>query len=84
MYELESSLWVRVASMHMEGLAMRWLQSVDRRLKQASWDEFCGMIHDCFGRDQHEALIRLLFHIRQSGSVADYVERFSLLSVDCI
>jgi hypothetical protein len=32
-----------------------------------------------FIRDQHEALIPQLFHIRQSGSVADYVESFSLL-----
>jgi hypothetical protein len=37
------------------------------------------MIHDRFGRDQHEALIRQLFHIRQSGSVAKYVELFSAL-----
>jgi hypothetical protein len=48
MYQLESSLWVRVASMHMEGPATRWLQSVERKLKHASWDEFCGMIHDRF------------------------------------
>jgi hypothetical protein len=32
------------------------------------------MLLDHFGRDHHEALIRQLFHIRQSGSVAAYVE----------
>jgi hypothetical protein len=37
------------------------------------------MIHDCFGRDQHEALIRQLFHIKQSGAVAEYVKQFSAL-----
>jgi hypothetical protein len=36
------------------------------------------LIHDRFGRDQHKALIHQLFHIRQSGSVTDYVEKFSL------
>jgi hypothetical protein len=58
----------------MEGPAARWLQSAKRKLKHASWDEFCKMIHDRFGRDQHEALIRQLFHIRQNGSVVDYVD----------
>jgi hypothetical protein len=44
-----------------------------------SWDEFCGLIHDRFGREQHESLIRQLFHIRQNGSVPEYVEQFASL-----
>jgi hypothetical protein len=36
--------------------------------------EFCSMIHDRFDRDQHEALIRQLFHIRETEFVAEYVE----------
>jgi hypothetical protein len=41
---------------------------------------FCTMVHDRFGRDQHEALIRQLFHIRQLGTIAEYVEKFSTLA----
>jgi hypothetical protein len=37
------------------------------------------MIHVRFGRDQHEALIRQLFHINQAGSVSEYVQQFSTL-----
>jgi hypothetical protein len=37
------------------------------------------MIHDRFGHDQHEALIRQLFHIHRSGLVAEYIELFSAL-----
>jgi hypothetical protein len=65
--------------MHFEGKAHRWLQSVERKLRYMSWEEFCGLIHDRFGKEQHESLIRQLFHIRQSGSVADYVEQFASL-----
>jgi hypothetical protein len=79
MYGVESSLWIKVASMHLEGAAAHWFQSTKWRLCQASWDSFCTLIHDCFGRDQHEALIHQLFHISQTGIVADYVERFSAL-----
>jgi hypothetical protein len=76
MYEVESSLWIKVASMHLEGAAARWFQSAERRLRDASWTEFCAKVHDRFGRDQHEALIRQLFHIRQTSSVSEYVEQF--------
>jgi hypothetical protein len=37
MYEVEYSLWIRVASMHMEGVAVHWLQSMERRIQSASW-----------------------------------------------
>jgi hypothetical protein len=79
MYGVELSLWVQVASMHLEGLAARWLQSVERRLKHANWHEFCSLIHDRFGRDQHDALIHQLFHMRQEGFVTEYVDQFSAL-----
>jgi hypothetical protein len=36
-------------------------------------------LHDHFRREQQELLIRQLFHIKQNGTVADYVERFSQL-----
>jgi hypothetical protein len=36
-------------------------------------------VHDRFGRDQHEVLIRQLFHIKQIGYVAEYVEQFAQL-----
>jgi hypothetical protein len=65
--------------MHFEGAAAHWLQYVERCIASLGWNEFCSLLHDRFGRDQHEALIHQLFHIRQLGSVEDYVERFSVL-----
>lgn len=37
------------------------------------------MIHERFSRDQHELLLRQLFHIYQTSSVSDYVEKFTEL-----
>jgi hypothetical protein len=79
MYSVESSVWVKVVTMHFEGAAMRWLQSVDCKIHSASRSEVCSWIHDRFGRDQHESLIRQLFHIRQTSSVQDYIDRFTEL-----
>jgi hypothetical protein len=79
MYGVESTLWIKVASMHLEGHAARWFQSAEWRLLNANWSTFCAQIHDRFGRDQHEALIHQLFHIRQVGSVTEYGDQFSTL-----
>jgi hypothetical protein len=69
MYAVDSSVCVKVATMHFEGPIARWLQSVQRRVNSATWKELYMWIHERFGRDQHESLIRQLFHIRQSSTV---------------
>jgi hypothetical protein len=79
MYGVDPMVWVRVATMHFEGLAARWLQSINHHVRSASWKELCSWIHDRFGRDQHESLIRQLFHIKQVGTVEEYINKFSEL-----
>jgi hypothetical protein len=65
--------------MHVDGAAVRWLQSVEHRLKNARWGQFCAMVHERFGCGQHKALIRQLFHICQSKSITEHVDQFSSL-----
>lgn len=55
------------------------MQSIENKAKYITWDVFCKLVHDRFGRDQHEILVRQLFHIKQTGSVTDYVEEFAEL-----
>jgi hypothetical protein len=74
MYGVETALWLKVASMHLEGPVAHWFQSAERRLCNSYWDTFCALIHDRFDRDQHETLIHQFFHICQVGTVAKYVE----------
>jgi hypothetical protein len=54
---------VKVATMYFEGAASRWLQSIEPRLPSLSWVQFCRLVQDRFGREQHELVIRKLFHI---------------------
>ena len=79
MYGVDRSMWVRFASMNFDTAAGRWLQSIERKISSMDWSTFCQLVLDLFGRDQHELLIRQLFHIKQTSSVADYVERFAEL-----
>ena len=78
-FTIDPALWVKLVGMHFTGAAARWIQSVDSKLKQLSWPLFCKLLHDRFGRDQHETLLRQMFHIHQTSTVVDYVDRFSAL-----
>jgi hypothetical protein len=37
MYVVDSSVWVKIATMHFEGPATRWLQSMDHRVRTTTW-----------------------------------------------
>lgn len=37
------------------------------------------MLHERFGTDQYQSLVRQLFHIKQLGTVVEYIEQFSNL-----
>jgi hypothetical protein len=79
MYNVEEFRWIQVASMYLNDAAAHWFQSVEHKLRYASWRDFALLLMDRFGREQKELLIRQLFHIRQSGTVVDYVDRFAEL-----
>jgi hypothetical protein len=76
MYLVDSYMWVKIATMHFEGQVALWLQFVNHIVQKTSWADVCSWIHDCFGRGQHEILIRQLYHIKQTNSVQDYVDKF--------
>lgn len=79
MYSVDPALWIPFATMSLTGAASRWFQSVEPKLKNASWEEFSRQLLERFGRIQRETLIRQLFHMRQTGTVTDYVDRFAEL-----
>jgi hypothetical protein len=72
-------MWITVATMKFEGAAARWLQSVQRKIATASWEEFCSWLVVRFGRDQHQSMLRQLYHIHQISTVSAYIESFSEL-----
>lgn len=50
---VESSAWIKVATMHFTHSAGRWLPSVQNQLKTCSWSQFCQLVLGRFGHDQH-------------------------------
>jgi hypothetical protein len=72
-------MWIQISTMHFTGPAARWWQSIGARLCFCTWSEFSRVLLERFGKDQHEYLIRQLFRIRQSTSIAAYIEQFTRL-----
>ena len=79
LYAFNPDYWIRLAAMNFSAAASNWLQSVDSKMRDCSWTEFCQLLLDRFGRDEHELLLRCLFNIRQTTTVSDYIDKFAEL-----
>lgn len=80
LYRVPQVSWVKLASMQIIAPAARWLPSVEHKLKSCSWEQFVQLVLDRFSREHHELLVRQFLHIRQTSSVADYIDCFSELA----
>jgi hypothetical protein len=79
MYFVEQSLWISVSEMHFDGAASLWYQSIESKVVDYSWPDFCALLLDRFDRDQHELLICQLFHVHQTSTVSEYLSCFTQL-----
>lgn len=79
MYNVPTTVWIRVAKQHLDKATARWFQSVEPRLDFSDWQNFSRFLHDRFDRDQKELLMRQLFHAKQTSYVAVYVKEFTEL-----
>ncbi|KAK1696848.1 hypothetical protein QYE76_013545 [Lolium multiflorum] len=59
------------------GAAATWLESFLVQFPQAGWQEFVQGVMARFMRNQQQVLLRCLYHISQTTTVEDYVQRFS-------
>jgi hypothetical protein len=78
-YFVPMERWIRLATVHFEGSALLWLQSVESRIREMNWEELCLALTTRFERDQHNILIRQFYHIQQNSSVGEYIELFDQL-----
>jgi uncharacterized protein YjaG (DUF416 family) len=77
MYSVHPTIWVCVATRHFTHAAAHWLQSVESEVQNISWESFSTLILVRFSRDQHELLLRQLFHIKHTSTISNYIEKFT-------
>lgn len=74
-----SDNWVSYGSSQFTGAAATWLESFLTKNPSASWSEFVAAVQARFMRNQRQTLLRQMYRISQTSTVADYVQRFSEL-----
>lgn len=78
-YKVKECLWVTAASMHMDGNAAKWLQMYKLKEGLDSWPRFSQAVKAKFGTYEYSKVMYDLLHIRQKGSVQEYIEEFEKL-----
>jgi hypothetical protein len=71
--------WFDTAMMHFSGGALLWLENCGVDVEHLTWEGLCARVCDQFGRDEFQKLLKQLFHLKQSGFVAEYVQEFTEL-----
>ena len=79
MFAIHETYWVPMSILHFSGAAGIWLQSVRKKIAALEWLSFTLLLCTRFGRDRHQLLIRQFYSIKQTSTVADYIERFDIL-----
>lgn len=79
MYQIHESYFVPMSTLHFSGAVAIWLQSVQSKIGPLDWETFRDLLCTRFGRDRHQLLIRQFYVLRQTSSVADYIEKFETL-----
>jgi hypothetical protein len=80
-FSISPEHWVDTATMHFSGGggALLWLENCGLDVEHITWEGLCSRVCAQFGKDEFQRLLRQLFHMRQSGSVAEYVQEFTEL-----
>ncbi|KAM0872306.1 hypothetical protein ACQ4PT_038804 [Festuca glaucescens] len=76
-FSVQPEHWVDTASIHFTGAAQLWLENCGLEVENLSWEELCALVCDQFGRDEFQKLLRQLFHVKQTGTVPEYVQEFT-------
>jgi hypothetical protein len=71
------TMWTSYSSSLFTGAAATWLEAFLNKFPDADWSEFVQGVHARFQRNQHQLLLRRLFHASQTGSVEEYVQKIS-------
>lgn len=65
------------ATIHFSGSALLWLENCGLEMERVSWKKLCELICEQFGRNEFQKLLRRLFHLKQLGTVVEYIQEFT-------
>jgi hypothetical protein len=81
-FKVPESMWVTVASLHMEGNVTRWLQVYKLKKNLGTWTQFGQAVKSKFGVDEYPKVLRALMNLRQKEGWMNIL--LSLIKLDIV
>jgi hypothetical protein len=79
-YVVDPSLKTRFVALNFWGVAVSWLQTVQRRGRITDWGTLCELVMAKFDGDQYQLLLNQFEQLHQIGFVQEYQEEFGKLA----
>jgi hypothetical protein len=76
MYGVPTHVWASFGTLNFRGNDSRWLQAYEAQHIVDIWAELCVVVEQKFGRELYQNHMRDILHIRQTGDVLEYANRF--------
>lgn len=75
-YDVQPTMWVTTAALHMEGNAAKWWQVFKLNVSSCSWLQFCDAVERKFGAEDYRKALASLLDLKQRATVNEYAQRF--------
>jgi hypothetical protein len=80
LFNVNPSLWLVSATLHMDGNAALWLKAYRLRHEVNTWPALVAAVEAKFGADDHRKYMKQLLALKQKGTVEEYQIQFEELS----
>jgi hypothetical protein len=80
LFNVNPSLWLVSATLHMDGDAALWLKAYRLRHEITTWPTLMVAVMEKFGADDYRKALKQFFALKQRGPVEEYHKQFETLS----
>jgi hypothetical protein len=75
-FSVPESLLTRYATLNLIDRAALWLETVEVSGRIEDWPTLCSLVFKRWDKDQHHIFMRQILALKQTRSVAEYIEKF--------
>lgn len=79
LFSLPESMWMTLASLHMDEVPSKWLKAYKLKHGLGSWKDFMNAVEQKFGSHDYREAIEALLELQQGDTVEAYVMAFENL-----
>jgi hypothetical protein len=75
-FSVPAHLQTRYATLNFTDKAALWLETIEAKGRIELWIDLCNIVFDRWDKDQHSLTMHQILNIKQTRTVAEYIEKF--------